>query len=418
MSLPAMYLIEQRWNHTTLEDVEGTVRAELKRVGLKGRVKPGMSIAITAGSRGIVNMDRTIRTIGEELKALGAKPFIIPAMGSHGGATAEGQRAVLKQLGISDETMGMPIRATMEVVKVGECDGLPVYVDKYAHEADGIIVVNRVKLHTNLNGPIESGLMKMIVIGLGKHETALVAHRFPDVEMTDMVPRMARVSLEKAKIILGVALVENGYDRTHTIEAVAPEQFEKRERALLALSKEMMARIPAEEIDILIVEQMGKNISGAGMDTNVIGMKSPSPGLKREHPIVHTLIVLDLTPETEGSAVGIGFADLTTRKLVEKINYQYTYENLLTAGAAEGGKVPITLADDKEAVEVAMARLHRQTKPEDLRVVQIKDTLHLARLAVSKPLLNVVTSHPHVKIMHPQPIPLKFDSAGNLVSPL
>ncbi|MBW2059774.1 MAG: DUF362 domain-containing protein, partial [Deltaproteobacteria bacterium] len=316
MDFPGVYRIRQTFDRTAVKDIRGTVRTELARLSLD-EVRSGHRVAVTAGSRGVAHMAEIIGAIVEHVKYLGAVPFIFPAMGSHGGATAEGQAALLAHYGITEESVGAPVVSSMEVTEIGKTgDGVPVFVDSHALEADHIVVVNRIKCHTKFKGPVESGLMKMMAIGMGKQRGADLYHRaaihytFPKI-----IIDAARIVMEKAPVLCGVAIVENGYGETARIEALRPEQIEMREKELLALAKKMMPRLPFETIDLLIVDEMGKDISGVGIDPNVTGRNRD---LLRvfPHPVqVKRLFVRDLTDRSEGNATGIGLADLTTRRL-------------------------------------------------------------------------------------------------------
>ena len=333
------------------------------------------------------------------------RPFIVPAMGSHGGATAPGQRDLLKTMGISEETVGVPVVSSMEVVTLGEMEGGgPVYFDSKALHSRGIVVINRIKPHTAFKGEIESGLMKMLCVGLGKHRGAEVMHRYG---LRDGIPRAARIILKKAPVLLGIAILENSLDETMEIKAALPQQFEQIDRTLLSRSKDLIPKLPFDPIDVLIVEQMGKNISGIGMDTNVIGLWRRIGGERK--PDIGCLIVLDLSSESEGNAMGVGLADLTTRRLAEKIDYAKTYTNALTAGFWTGAKIPIVLDSDKEAIDTGL----RWFKGKEATIVRIKNTRELEELAISESLLGNVGGKRIETMGKPQT--LSFDSLGNLI---
>jgi hypothetical protein len=413
---PNMYRIRQKFAGPAVQDIPATVAAELQRVEVAALIKPGATVALTAGSRGVANIATMIKATADYLKSLGAKPFVIPAMGSHGGGTAEGQVDVLRHYGITEDSMGVPLRATMEVVQVGESpDGLPVWLDKYASEADHIGVINRVKPHTDFSGAIESGLFKMMAIGLGKYHGAQHYHR-ANVQYgyEHVIRSIGRTVLQQARITFGLGVIENGYDQTAVIRAVLAPQFEETELELQALSKKLAARLPFDFIHLLIVEEMGKNISGAGMDTKVIGrimnIIEPYP----THPRILRIYVRDLHDDSYGNATGVGLADFVSRRLVDKIDPQATYINCLTGLSPESARIPITLDTDREAVEAALGTIG-MVKPEEARVVRIQNTLLLEELDVSETLLAEVNQRDNLEILW-GPKGLAFDNAGILAA--
>jgi hypothetical protein len=379
------------------------------------RVKRGDTVAVGAGSRGIASIDVVVGATVRWLKELGARPFVFPAMGSHGGGTAEGQLSVLEHYGITEATMGCPVRATMEVVQVGEALGLPVWLDKLASEADWIGIVNRIKPHTDFKGSIESGLFKMMTIGLGKHKGAIQYHRANIHHGYEtVITSVGREMLAKARIGFGVGIVENGYDETAHIEAFSPEALEAGERRLLKSAREWMARLPFSPIDVLIVEEMGKNISGSGMDTNIIGRPSNPHEPFPNDPKILWIVTLDLTEESYGNAVGIGNADFTTRRLVDKIDMKPTLINAVTACAPGGAKVPATFDTDREAIETALSCIGL-TPPPSARVIRIRNTLMLGEIEVSEAYTAELARRPDLTPIG-DPTPLPFDAAGRLVS--
>jgi hypothetical protein len=382
---------------------------------LAAAIRPGETVALTAGSRGIAHIALILRSVVEYLRDLGASPFIVPAMGSHGGGTAEGQRAILESYGITEEFVGAPIRAGMEVVPLGDtAEGYPVVLDRHAASADHIGVVARVKPHTGFHGRIESGLLKMMMIGLGKHAGALEYHRILLEEPYDRVVRsVARTMLARAPVAFGLALVENARDETALVEAVAPARFEEREERLLERARELIGRLPLREADLLIVDEIGKDVSGAGMDTNVVGRKrahrgDPGPA---EQPVMRHIFVRGLTAHTHGNAAGIGFADFTTRRLVEAMDYRSTVINCLTGGVAEAAALPVWFDSDREAIDAALGLLGRR-RPAEARILHIRNTLLLEELEMSEPCL----AEPPRTRFEPlgPPRPLSFDAAGNL----
>ena len=411
-SLPRLARIKQQFSGPMLHDIPQAVRQTLS--GLALPVKAGQTVALAVGSRGIVNLDVIAKACVDHVKALGARPFLFPAMGSHGGGTAEGQRSVLEHYGITETTMGCPVRATMDVVQVGECLGLPVWLDRYAAEADWIGVINRVKPHTDFNGVhLESGLFKMMTIGIGKHKGAAQAHRANVRHRYEtVITEFGRVMLKRARIAFGLGIVENGYDETAKVEAFLPAAMEEGERALLREAKAWMARLPFDPIDLLIVDEMGKDISGAGMDSNIIGRHGTFFEPAYTSPKITFIVVSDLTPHTYGNAIGIGSADFTTRRLADKIDWEATYVNGLTAVSPAGGKLPVVLDNTREAIAIALSCLGLD-RVEDARVVRIKNTLRIAEVDVSANLLGEVEKRDDLTPVG-DPAPLVFDGTGYL----
>ena len=379
---PRMMRVKQTFEGPAVENVAAAVRAALG--GLALPVRPGQSVALTVGSRGVVNIDTIARSVVEHLKALGARPFIIPAMGSHGGGTAEGQRSVLEHYGVTEATMGCPIRATMEVVQVGEAVGLPIWLDRYAAEADWVGVINRVKPHTGFTGDIGSGLLKMMTIGTGKHRGAVQAHRANiGLGYERMISELGAGMLRSGRILFGLGIVENGYDETALVQAFLPGELEAGERELLRKARAWMAKLPFEALDLLIVDEIGKEISGTGMDTNVIGRHATWFERPFTSPRITFIVACDVTAQTYGNANGIGLADFTTRRLADKIDWEPTYVNALTACSPGGPKLPAVLDTAQEAIAVALSCLGLD-RVEDARVVRIQNTLRLTEVEVSE----------------------------------
>ena len=414
MNYPKMYRIGQVFEVPKVDNIEETLNQELESIQIQSRIKAGSRIAITAGSRGIANIDRILKHLVHILKEHSAKPFLIPAMGSHGGGTPQGQLEVLKSLNITEKSIGAPILSSLEVVEVGKSSfGFPVLADKHASEADGIIVVNRVKPHTEFEGPIESGLMKMMAIGMGKHKGCLQVHKQTvNYGYREVIPEIGRVILEQLPILFGVALVENVYDETALLRAILPSQFLIEEKRLLGDAKRLMARLPFSTIDILIVDEMGKNISGTGLDTNVIGRIMFIGEKEPESPTITRIVVLDLTEESHGNAIGIGLADYTTQSLVDKIDPIATSTNAIAAVTPEKGRIPIALRTHREAVETAFATI-RAVDPEKARVVHIKNTLEIAEFNVSESLLEEVKGKESLRLKR-ELGPISFDSQENI----
>ena len=388
--------IRQNFPRQRIDDIEGRTLSQLASV--RSVIKPGTSIAIAAGSRGIANISRIVKATVDFVRNAGAKPFVIPAMGSHGGATAEGQAELLASYGITEPAMGCPIRATMEVVELPN-EGLKtkLFMDRFAWESDGVIVVNRIKPHTDFHGEFESGLAKMMIIGLGKERQAFEMHGWGVHGLRDLVPQAAKRTLATGKILAGVGIVENAYDETAIIEAIPAANIWTREPQLLALAKQNMPRLPVEDVDVLIVDRFGKNISGTGMDTNIIGrmhlLGEPEPA----SPRVKMIVVTDLTEESHGNATGMGFADIITRRFFTKIDFPVTYKNVRTAGFPDRAKMPMVAETDRDALEIAL----RGAGCRDIsqaRVIRIRDTLHLGEVLVSDASLEECRKQAHIQI--------------------
>jgi len=413
--LPNMYKVKRRFEARTIEHIEAAVAQELSKPAIRERIRPGNRIAITAGSRGIANIARIIAAVVANLKLAGAEPFIVPAMGSHGGATAEGQVDVLESLGVTESFCGAPIVSSMDTVVIGATPGgVPVHMDRNAYEADGVVLVARIKLHTDFKSPvgIESGLMKMAAIGLGKHEQALLLHSYGVHGIRDIMPEVADVVLASGRIAFGLGIVENAYEETAMLEAVVPERIRERERALLIESAGMYPRLPVEELDVLFVDWIGKNVSGTGMDTNVIGRMRIQGTPEPESPRIKYVIAGDLSEESHGNALGIGLADLTTKRLVDKIDRRIMNENVITSTFLSRAAVPIVLDNDRAAFEAAL-RANWGVAPERARIARIRSTLHLEELYVSEAVYEDIRAMPDVALIE-GPLPFRFDEAGNL----
>jgi hypothetical protein len=410
-----MFRIRQKVDPPVVADVAAAVRAEIGKLPLAGRFAPGARVAVTGGSRGVANIAIILRTTCDCLKALGTRPFIVPAMGSHGGATAEGQLKVLARYGITPESMDVPILSSMETVEIGQMPwGFPVHVDKHAYEADHIVLVNRIKPHTNFRAHVESGLMKMLVIGLGKHQGAILAHRASvDVGLPRAIPEVARFSLSKLPILFGVGTLENVRHQTAKVEATLPEVLEGTETRLLQEAWALFARIPFEFLHLLIVDEMGKEISGTGMDPNVLGRLYFAPNEEPKSPRYIRILVRDLTEKTAGNAVGMGLADFATRRLANKVNFQYTYTNALTGLSPMRSKLPIIFETDQDAIEGALKTIGL-TEPPDAKVARIKNTLDLEYLYASDALLAEIKERNDLEVLS-GPHPFAFSDQGDLV---
>ncbi|MEK8129865.1 DUF362 domain-containing protein [Paenibacillus filicis] len=409
--VPQMVRIRQKFDGSKLENPVQVLKEELAKPGSVDRILPGQRVAVAVGSRGVANLAELTRATIEAIQAAGGEPFIVPSMGSHGGATAEGQKDVLHHLGVTEEAMGAPILSSMEVVQIDQLpNGLPVYVDKYAYEADAIVVINRVKPHTAFRGRIESGMLKMIAIGLGKQKGAEACHQLGFKYMAENVPAMARIMIDKLPIVFGVALVENAYDETCIVEVLPAEKMEEREVHLLEVAKARLPKILFDQIDVLVIDYIGKNISGDGMDPNVTG-RYPTP-YAHGGPDVSKMVVLDLTPETKGNANGVGTADFTTQRLVDKTNLAATYANGLTSTVCAPTKIATTLENDYYAIKAAVktCNILDYTK---CRLVRIQDTLHLGEIEISVNLLEEAQQHPDIEVIS-EPYELPFNEQGNL----
>ncbi|WP_067730385.1 nickel pincer cofactor-dependent isomerase, group 22 [Oceanobacillus damuensis] len=407
--VPKMARVSQTFDDTKEEDVVGTLVKQLERI--KNTVEPGMEIAVAVGSRGVDRLvDLTAVTV-KFLQDLGAKPFIVPSMGSHGGATAEGQKAVLEHLGVTEKAVNAEIRSSMEVIKIGELpNGLPVYIDKLASEADGIVVINRVKPHTAFRGPVESGIMKMISIGLGKQKGAEACHQLGFKHMAEHVPAMAKMTMEKMPIIFAVATVENAFDKVLKVEVLLPEEVEERETELQKLAKASLPKLFFDQIDVLVIDEIGKNISGDGMDPNITG-RYPTP-YAHGGPDVTKMVVLDVTPQSEGNANGVGTADFTTERLVGKMDKHGTYANGLTSTVVGPTHISTTLPNDRMAIQAAVktCNILDFTK---VKLVRIKNTLEISEIEVSEALLDHVKEHSNLE-QTSDLYEFDFDEKGNL----
>ncbi|MFS0724427.1 hypothetical protein [Paenibacillus sp. 1P07SE] len=410
--LPRMVKIRQRFDDTELEDPIAVLQEQLGGEGCIDRIKPGMKVAVAVGSRGVSRIDELTKCVVDAVKAAGGEPFLVPCMGSHGGATAEGQTEVLAHLGMSEERMGAPVRSSMDVVLLAKLDnGLPVYADRIAtEEADAIIVINRVKPHTAFRGRIESGLLKMVAIGLGKQKGAEACHQLGFKYMAENVPAMANVMLEKLPIVFGVAVVENAYDRIRRVEAIPAERMEAREEVLLEEAKANLPKFFFDSFDVLVMDYIGKNISGDGADPNVTG-RYPTP-YAHGGPDVNKMVVLDLTPESKGNANGVGTADFTTARLVSKADWPGTYANGLTSTVCAPTKQATTLANDRDAIKAAVKTCNILDYT-TCKLIRIRDTLHLGEIEISETLLEEAAKHPQIEVIS-EPYEWTFDEEGYL----
>ena len=396
IKLPEMVKIQQIFPDVHLDDVEVSVRKTA--LPFAANMKSGCTAAVLTGSRGIRDIDIIVKTVVDTLSTSGVRPFIVPAMGSHGGGTSEGQEEVLRSYGITEETMGVPINSSMETEIIGATpDGIEVHFSKPALEADYVIPIGRVKPHTDFNGPIESGLCKMLAIGGGKHNGCSRLHREGFPALAHIIPDAAGVIINRVEIPFGLAIVENAFDKTHTVEAVPGKCILKREPELLTLARSLMPRIKFDDVDVLIVEQIGKDISGTGMDPNIIGRDSygPIPGAV---PRIKRIIIEDLTDGAHGNAIGFGMADFILRSAYEKVDLGITYTNGMASGNPEGARIPVIAETEEEALRAAIQTAH-QTDLNDPKVVKIKDTLHLSEIEVSANMLGLCSDDKEFRIV-------------------
>ncbi|TQM02018.1 DUF2088 domain-containing protein [Pseudonocardia kunmingensis] len=414
VAFPRLLPVRQRFDPTQVTDVAAATAAALEP--LRARIRPGMTVAITAGSRGIHDKPAVVRAAGEWLRAAGAEPFVVPAMGSHGGATAEGQVQMLADLGMTEERLGMPIRATMETVEIDRLpDGPAVHLDANAAKADGILAVNRVKAHTDFQGEIESGIAKIIAIGLGKQRGAEGIHRFGPSNLGVWIPRVARRIVDTGKVLGGLAIVENANDRAARIELLdAPDIAGPAETALLADAKQRMARLPFDEIDVAVIDVMGKNYSGAGMDTNVIGRMMIRDSPEFDRPNIRNIAVLDVSDASHGNAVGLGLADFVPFRLLERIDLRSVYINAMTSGLGgpQRAQIPMAFATDRDAIAAAVQTCGRPD-PAAVTIVRMRNTLDLEHLLVSESLRPAVDDNPNLEIIS-DAVPMAFDEEGRL----
>lgn len=417
LGLPPMLMVRQDFDVPPPLDLEAAADDQWEQLSATLKISPGDRVAVGVGSRGIDNLALVTRKVIEQLKSAGAEPFVIPAMGSHGGATENGQIGVLTERGITKQSVGAPIEATMETVALGEsADGIPLFMDRLAHEADGIVLINRVKPHTNFIGTTESGILKMLAIGLGNQRGAEHYHRLSLVRpQYDIISGAARALLGKTKFLFGVALLENQHHQTCGLKMADGTRIEAVEADLLKQARALLPGLPVEQIDLLIVDEMGKDISGEGIDPNVVGRDCCAYGAGRDTPRITRIYVRDLTEATQGSALGIGQADFTLKRLVDLIDFEATAINCLTACCPEAGRVPLTYDTDRQALVAALTTI-RPVRPADLGIVYIKNTLDLRRILVSQCYAEQLGVDPGVD-PEAGAVHLEFDRDGMMKSP-
>ncbi len=412
VTIPRVVKVKQTFDRPKVKDVANEVHTRLEKTGLLSKIRPGQTIAIGVGSRGIANLPLIVKTILNSLTTIGAIPFIIPAMGSHGNATSEGQRRVLEQLGITEELMGVPIFSSMDTVKIGStASGLPVHIDKLALGADWIGIVNRVKLHTTFRGKFESGLMKMIVIGLGKQAGAAVCHNLGSENMAQNILSIGKEAIKKINLLFAVGIIENAYHETAAIEVFEKNEIEEMEPHLLEQARKLHPRIPFKSFDVLIIDEIGKNISGTGFDTNVAGRFSV-PSITGG-PTVKRIVVLDITDQSKGNGNGLGIADFSTLRAYEKFDFLETYPNPLTSTVLLSAKIPMILDNDNLAIKAAIQTSNAIDKSQ-VEMVRIKNTLSLEEFEISESLIpKTKEKHLPLEIIS-DPYELPFDLTGNL----
>lgn len=409
--LPRMVKAKQKYPRPVLINPVEEFITNLNNSGLLSRVSMGMSIAITVGSRGVSNQPQLVRALVAELKKIGAEPFIIPAMGSHGGAAVEGQIAILQGMGITEETTGAPIRATMETIILGEAaPGLPAQIDKYAHEADGIIIINRIKPHVAFRGPYESGLAKMIAIGLGKQRGAEACHRMGFGKMAEHIPMVAKKVIAEANILFAIGTIENAYHETAQIEVIPIEDLLELEPALQEKAKGLCAKLFTDKLDVLVLDEIGKDITGTGFDTNIVG-RYHTPFISGG-PEITRIAVLNITDRSKGNGNGLGIVDFTTKRAFNKFKFEMSYPNALTSTVPVSVKIPMVLESDRQAIQAAV-KTSNIANQEEVRLMRIKNTNEMDIIEISESLLVEAENSSSLEILSDS-YELKFDANGNL----
>ena len=411
--LPRMYTVQQHFDGAHLEDIPAAVAEALGREGTLDRIRPGMRVAISGGSRGISNIALILKTIGELVSARGAKPFVFPAMGSHGGATSEGQRNVLASLGVTEEYLGFPILSEIEPIALGQTpSGAIAMFDRNAYEADATIIVNRVKEHPAFFNRIESGLCKMIVIGVGKQKGADQCHRTDIHKLGPLIEEIAAYTIPRSNICFAVGIVENAFEQTYAIHAVPAERILDEEPALLEQAKSRMPSIYPQNFDVLILDEIGKNICGAGYDTKVIG-RFPNP-LVPDTASFKRMAILRLTEETHGNAMGISNADVCSRCMVEEMDYEQSYMNSLTSLTPFSCKIPMFFPTDRQVIQAAIKMCPDLPNPAGARIVRIRNTRTLGVIQVSENMIPELLGDPRMEIIG-EPQAFVFDAADNII---
>jgi len=415
IEIPHFFRVRQLFDRHCVADVRASSHLAIKQSGLGSRVQPGQSVAVTVGSRGISNIAQITKSVVEAILAMGAIPFIVPAMGSHGGATAQGQRQVVHELGITQESMGCEIRSSMDTVEIGKSnEGFPIYFDRHAFEADHVVVVNRIKPHTRFSGPVESGLMKMMLIGLGKHAGALVYHRVIQNYSFDQIVRsVAREVIGRCRIAAGIAILENAYEETARIVGIAASEIESIEPQLLNEVRRILPKLPFDHAELLIVDEIGKNISGAGMDTNVIGRKlNDRAAINGEVPRIHHIYVRSLSKQTQGNASGIGIAEMCHDRVLGQIDMVKTRINSITASHISAAAMPVSFSNDRQAIETAV-RMGGWGDARNYPAMWISNTLRLDEVACSEIYYRAAQENKSLEILT-SPEPLVWTGTGDL----
>lgn len=410
VALPKMALVKQSFPNEKVKDIPNAIKTALQRPGTLDRIQAGQKVAIAVGSRGINNLSLIVKQVVTEIRSRGAEPIIIPSMGSHGGATSEGQKEMLLGLGITPEEVGAEIQSSMGVLEVGVLpDGLPVYISTDAMAADAIVLVNRIKPHTAFRGSIESGLVKMLTIGLGKQKGAEACHAHSFKHMARHIIEMGSMLLEKTPVAFGLGVIENAYDQTHSVIAIPAERLLEEEPTWLELAKKLMPSLPVKQLDVLVIDEIGKDISGDGMDPNITG-RYPTP-YAHGGPEVSKMVLLDLTERSHGNANGIGTADIVARRLVEKMIPEQTYPNALTSTVTGPVQIPLTLETDYDVIRAAV-KTSNALDLSKVRLVRIKNTLHLCEFLASESVIQELATQGKYEIGDLQN--WAFDEQGNL----
>lgn len=397
--LPKMYRVRQQFDRTQLDDVVGAVHREMAKPAIRELIKPGMKIAVGVGSRGIQNLFVIVQTTVSCLKKMGAEPFIVSAMGSHGGGTEEGQCKVLASYGITEEQLGVPVVTSVDTVFLGNCkNGRPVWFDRAAFKADLIVPINRVKLHTDFAGPLQSGLCKMLVIGLGNHKGCSAVHEESPEVFADAIEETARIILDKASIGFGVAILENAYDKTYTVEAVPAKGLIEREKELVQIAKGNMPYIMLEEADVIVCDEIGKDVSGAGFDPNILGRSSVLKKFVFHIPKYQRLVLCDVTPASHGNGIGVGLFDVITKRVADQLDLEAMYANAIACNCLGDANVPCTANDTETAIRVAL-KCCRGINRDNPKIIHIRNTLHLGDIGVSEALLPEVERNPRLSLI-------------------
>lgn len=409
--IPKIVKVRQKFERPTIKDVAGELSDRLKEKKALAAIKRGQKIAIAVGSRGIANQPIMVKVLVSQLKRVGADPLIVPAMGSHAGATAEGQREMLIGMGITEEYVGAPIRSSMDVVQIGTTDnGLPVYIDRHAYQADGIVIINRIKPHVGFRAKYESGLMKMIVIGLGKQKGADTCHNLGFEKMPENLTAIGLTVLQKVNLILGIGVIENAYHETSKIQVLTGSEIPSEEPKLLEEAKRLAPKLYFDSLEALIIDEIGKDISGSGFDTNIAG-RYHSPCVSGG-PKIHRVAILDITDRSHGNANGLGMADFTTKRAVDKFRPEQTYINTLTTTLTAGVKIPVILKNDLQTIQACLKTCNLLNYRE-ARMVRIKNTLSLEEIEISANMLSTVADNPNLEAVG-APYSWEFDRSGNL----